>query len=846
VKSVTKRLAPLISLALFAAALWVLHRELAAHPPREIAATIRAIPQHILWAALGLTAIGYSFLPAYDAIGLAYVRRKLSLKRTVFIGYVANSFSQTLGFGLLTGGGIRFRLYSAWGLSGSEITQIIAVSALTSWSGGLFLAGLGLVTGPVPLSASSVPGPLLGAAFLTVIAAYFIASILKLGPLRIGGWEVTVPKPKLAFTQVIIAAMDWTVAASVLYVLIPPDAHVQFSTFVAVFLLAHLAGVVSHVPGGLGVFETTILLLLKDNVPTAAILGSLVVFRIFFFILPFVVALILFGAYEVLAQEGTVAKVAREIGRWLPAAAPWVLSGVTFVAGTVLVFSGAIPTEGSRLVWLGRILPLAVIEASHFVGSLVGVGLLILAWGLRRRLDAAYHMTVLFLAAGAVTSLLTSFNWHEALLLTFVLALLLPTRSHFHRKASLTQEPFSTSWVLAVGVVLLSSTWLGFFLYRHVAYSTELWWHFALRGDAPRFLRATVGIFVAASAFGLARLLRPARRTPVFPTAEDIELAAKIVATSPRANANVALLGDKFFLFNESETGFVMYAVSGHSWIAMGDPVSPADDMEDLVWSFRETVAEHGGLTVFYQIAPERLPLYLDLGLRPLKLGEEARVPLTTFSLAGGARSWMRQVRRQLEKQACTFEVIPRHETPRILHELRDVSDSWLAEKGTREKQFSLGRFDPAYVVRFPIGVVKREGEIVAFTNLWCAAPGTEVSPDMMRYRPDAPKQVMDFLFIEAIVWAQAQGYGAFNLGMAPLSGFEDRSLAPLWSRVNAVVYRHGEHFYNFQGLRKYKEKFDPEWLPKYLAAPGGLALPRVLTDTTTLISGGMRGVIAR
>jgi phosphatidylglycerol lysyltransferase len=104
----------------------------------------------------------------------------------------------------------------------------------------------------------------------------------------------------------------------------------------------------------------------------------------------------------------------------------------------------------------------------------------------------------------------------------------------------------------------------------------------------------------------------------------------------------------------------------------------------------------------------------------------------------------------------------------------------------------------------------------------------------------------MEYLFIQLMVWGQQKGYRWFNLGMAPLSGLEDRALAPLWNRLGALVFRHGEHFYNFQGLRQYKGKFNPEWTPKYLASPGGLALPRILTNVATLISGGLKGVLGK
>ena len=139
-----------------------------------------------------------------------------------------------------------------------------------------------------------------------------------------------------------------------------------------------------------------------------------------------------------------------------------------------------------------------------------------------------------------------------------------------------------------------------------------------------------------------------------------------------------------------------------------------------------------------------------------------------------------------------------------------------------------------------------KTGKIVAFANLWLSADKEELSPDLMRFLPDAPESVMEYLFLQLMLWGKQEGYHWFNLGMAPLSGLEDHALAPLWNRLGAFMFRHGEHFYNFQGLRRYKDKFDPEWEPRYLASPGGLALPRILTNIAALISGGLKGVVTK
>jgi phosphatidylglycerol lysyltransferase len=344
----------------------------------------------------------------------------------------------------------------------------------------------------------------------------------------------------------------------------------------------------------------------------------------------------------------------------------------------------------------------------------------------------------------------------------------------------------------------------------------------------------------------IARLLRPVPQNPDRPGSVELQKAAVIIGQAAKTMPNLALLGDKALLFDDQQSGFVMYGVKGHTWVALGDPVGSAETAREMAWQYRELVERHGGQTVFYEVGTDLLPVYLDMGLTLYKLGENALVPLPDFSLKGSRRSGLRYALRKLARDGCVFEVVPAAGVGEILPDLRQVSDAWLAQKNTREKGFSLGFFDERYLLNFPMAVVKQRDEIVAFANLWTGADQQEMSLDMMRFRPPAPNGIMDFLFVSLLVWGKEQGYQSFDLGMAPLSGLENRPFAPLWNRIGAVVFRHGEHFYNFGGLRDYKQKFNPIWEPRYLACPGGLALPRILLNVTALISGGIKGVVAK
>ncbi len=930
---------PLAALALLGIALVILRQELAAHTYRDIASAVRSFPRARVIDALWWTIIAYAVLPGYDLLALAYVgrlhtrtpdddgvaTRGVGLTRAGFAGLIAYGVSQTLGFAAVTGSAIRYRFWTAWGLSTVEIARAASFAAATFTLGIVMVGGLALALEPAteltvlhlaPIAARSI-----GIALLFVIAAFVAWSFrAREHPFRINnavarwlgasadGVVVDAPRPSLALAQLVVALVDWSAAAAVLWVLLPAESRPPFAAFAGLFVLAHTAGLISHVPGGLGVFETLMVLGLRPFLPAGATLAALVVYRAVYYLLPFCGAVGLFATYETHRRSrrvrrlasaatrsaGVVVSTARRTGTVAaalgPSLVPSVAAAAVFVAGAVLLISGATPSLRPRITALTTALPLGVIEVSHLLGSVVGALLLVLAWALRRRLGAAWGLTVALLVAGMVTSLLKGLDWEEALVQCVVLAMLLPFKRAFYRRAALTAEPFEPGWIVAIVAVLGVAAWVGSFAFRHVEYASDLWWRVHPHADAPRFLRAMLGSGGALAVFGAVRLLRPARPMRVEPDADAMERAARIVRQSTDPDAYLALVGDKSLMFRspheehssqgapsraeDDVDGFVQYGVAGRSWVSMGDPVvadtvlraenGNADPLASLrvqgalAWRFKEEADAHNGWPVFYKVGPETLPLYIDLGLTFLKLGEEARIDLRSFSLEGGANKWMRRAIKDVEKTGARFELILTESVEAALPELRAVSDEWLQSKSVREKGFSLGYFDEAYLRHAPIAVVRMqhapvEGEpvderhhIVAFANLWTGAAQAALSVDLMRFSAHAPKGVMDYLFIQLMLWGQREGFCSFNLGMAPLAGLEARELAPVWAKAGAWLYRHGEHFYNYDGLRRYKEKFDPVWEPRYLASPGGLALPRILANVASLISGGITGLVRK
>jgi len=533
------------------------------------------------------------------------------------------------------------------------------------------------------------------------------------------------------------------------------------------------------------------------------------------------------------------------------AIAPTLAAILTASAGVMLLASGATPSEPTRFLLLLAFAPDLLIEISHFFSSILGLVLLLLAFGLRARLGAAWWAALMVLAASAVLAIFKGLNWEETAMLTVCFLAIIPFHDAFPRKAALTKMEITPGWLLSAAAVVAGAGLLGWWSFNHTEFADKSWIRVLQDHDeAARAIRSSVAAAIVLLAVGVWRLIATAATPAVVDdTDPEFDRVRAILAKAQDAepSANLALLGDKRFLFSASGESFLMFGVRGRSWIALGPPVGKNEERMELFWRFRELADAHAARAGFYGLGPEDLPDSVDLGLAIQKTGESAAVPLEAFSLAGRRREVLRRNWRKAGEGGAAFEVLPVGAALAIMDELRAISDAWLSHHAGGEKSFSMGGFDPRYVAEFPVAVVRGdEGKIVAFATLWTTSSKTAFSMDLMRYSDEAPKNVMDYLFVELLQWGKDEGYQAFEFGVAPLAGLQDRPLAPIMSRVGRLLYERGEEIYNFQGVRRYKDKYDPVWQPRYIAAPQKWAIPFLLADIGLLSSGGVSGLAKR
>ena len=815
----------------------------------QVVKDIRSTAGSAIVLSILATIVSFIAIAFYEILAVRTVAPgRVTYATAAWAGVAGFAISDVAGFHVLTGGALRYRVYSQKGLEIPLIAQIVALAWMSLWLGMFFLIGAALAFYPggllvlknLPDTAVRAAGFLVLAAF----AAYLFWSATGDRSVTLHGMRINIPRRGTSLLQLLAGIVDVTASAVALYVLMPADAAGSMIGFFMIYISAVILGALSHSPGGLGVFEATILAGLGAT-GRSDVLGALVIYRVIYYFLPLVPVALTLLFVEVARGHRAIRQSVSDFSRISEPLIPPLTAVVTFVGGVILLLSGSLPASALRHEWVKSVLSLPFVESSHLLASLVGVALLVVSHALLRRRERAFYAAIFLLAAGAVFALAKGFDYEEAALLAVIILFLLPFRSAFYRKSGESLLSVTPAWLAVMAITICAATWLGFFAYRHVEYSNQLWWQFSWDSDAPRFLRTSVAVIAVLFALGLHMILN--RRTTHAAATEPVpESVRKLVAQSPDPDATLALMGDKHFLVSDDGSAFLMYDVCGGSYVCMGDPVGERRQAEALAWRFREMADRGGYRAAFYSVGPDFLPLYLDMGLSVLKIGEVARIDLSTFSLEGRHHKDLRHACNRAQKDGLSFDIVPMAQVPAILPELKKVSDEWLDIKSGGEKRFAIANFNEAYVSSFDCAVVRKDGEIVAFANVTRGAGQHEMSVDLMRYRPNISQVLMNFLFAELLLYAKEEGYGWFGLGAAPLAGLADHPLASSWNRIGTMIYQHGEEIYHFEGLRSFKEKFGPAWTPNYVACPGGLAVPRVLFDVTTLISGGRLKAVRR
>lgn len=805
---------------------------------------------NVSWFTIGIAVLAamtsYGMILGYEWSASRYADAKLSIPTLALGGLSAAAIGNALGFSMLTGGSVRYRTYSKKNIPAIAIIQMTVFASLSL---GVALPPIAAIMAFTDIHYSAkalhinealliiIAGTIIaGYAIFLAIASRFISKehpsidsrYLCLGPLNL-----RVPNLRLTLLQFVITFLDVLAAGTVLYCLLPASVSIPFGTFLTVYLLALAAGVLSHVPGGLGVFEVVLLAAFKEQLDQPGLLAALLLYRLIYVIMPLVVACLVLLMIE--ARNFA----SHQANKLSTSAAPHIAL-LVLISGFCLVISGIIPERVSYLTELSSVLSSSIINATHLIASTIGFLCLIAAQGLWRRLASAWHISLALIITGAVCSLLKGLDWQVALLLLFTAVNLITFRKIFYRQSKLLDATYSIPTLIVLGCTLAVSVWLFYFTYRYTPYNNALWWEFTLYSDATRGLWAIVANVIIFTLVIISWLLYTSPPKILTPTDEQLTLASNITAYSNQPYGALAFGKDKAILFHHQQDSFIMYAGHDRSLVALSDPIGNPKKTSELIWQFRDYCDLHNVNPVFYQIKPDNISDYMDIGLVIVKLGKEAVLNLAHFNAEENQK--LKEIQNVGEENNLTLKIYNAGELP--FEKLQAVIDA--SSHKEQQMGFLVGKLTQDYLQHFRIAAIDFKGEIIAFMNLLETHTQEITTIDLIQVVQEAPKLTVEYLLLSVIINLRQEGLKNFSLGLTPDTELKPNKNGPMAYRLGSLIFRRSHLLYNINGLNRFKDKFDFEWQIRYMAIPARLDPFVALTDVASLISSGLTTSIER
>lgn len=582
-------------------------------------------------------------------------------------------------------------------------------------------------------------------------------------------------------------------------------------------MIAITIGIMSMIPGSLGSFDLIMVSgLVGLGIDKAQALSWLLVFRLFYYVLPFCLGVVLFLKNMGGRLNEKYLGIPQKI---IEALSAIVLVWGLRLFGFFLIVSAIVPQELGHLPLLRELTPSTGQFVFQLPSIVLGVLFFLLARLVKRRLKFTLTLATVLGLVSLVYLNIGSFSLPSSLFLVVLLFLVWWNKDTFVRRHYIyAWEDCYKDISYIGGSFFLTLVLLGHlnphhvFKLKHLSHLVTHWIHF-------------LGLSLILVILYVLVLRESNKIKENFGEVFDKQRYQDFIATIPNLNLDAALafLGDKYlYWYQEDGQDKVVFqfAIENNKCVVMSDPLAHLGYLEKGLSQFLAEAENANISVIFYEVNQETTLLLHEYGYDFMKFGETAQVSLDEFTTEGKHGKKFRTVVNKLENKGYQFQVLQPPFDKKMLNTLKEISDSWL--DGRQEKGFSLGYFDEKYIQLAPIALVSdEEDNIQAFVTFLASNGPNEASIDLMRYDlKTAPNGIMDYLFVKLLLHFKEEGVTFFDLGMAPLSNVGTEKHSFLQEKVAYLIYAFTNRFYSFSGLRQYKQKFNPIWSTRYVAYP--------------------------
>jgi hypothetical protein len=774
--------------------------------------------------------IAVSPMMLYDYILTKELGKKISVGKLIENSWTINSLNNLIGFAGIVDVGLRYSYFSEKEKEGKTMQSISKVMPY-------FMSGLSLLSllSVFSIFLSHKNDTLKPYSFVLIIASLILPILLILSTRKNMDYFGNLSGKKM-FALILTSLLDWSfVSIFFFYVGKTLGYDISLINILPLYFISICIGMVSMIPGSLGSFDLMMiggLLHLSINHNEAA--SWLLLFRIFYYIVPFFIGLILFLKSMGGQINDKFSGIPKKLSKLIKQSVSHFMSNFF---GFFLMATAILPDQIHSIPIIGKMDPIHGQLLFQFPSFLLGSLFFLLGRLLKRRSQFALgfaaimsFISLVYINLGEV-SVFSSIYLILFIILVFLRREDLDRRSFFYPVEDRLKDIgyIAGSFIITFFLMYISSEntgheSLGYIIFHGgTGYGTSLKVHF-FNIFLNRFFHLFIYLAIIALFYIVVESFARDRHFSFGEKFDKVRFETFLKNfNNTNLNASLAFLNDKllyYYIENEKDLVVFQFALEDGKVIVMGDPIGPKEYFPKAINEFIKEAESKNLIPLFYEIGQELTLLLHELGYEFMKFGETAKVNLTEFGLVGKSGRKFRAVINRGENSGYSFKIMSPPFSKEFMDELENISNDWLS--GREEKGFSLGFFDRDYLSLAPVAcVLDKSGKVQAFANFLVCNTKTESSIDLMRYDPLTERNgIMDYLFVQIFLYMKENDVVYFDLGMAPLSNVGQNDHSFVEEKLAFLVYTFATRFYSFGGLRKYKEKFSPSWEARYLSYP--------------------------